>query len=380
MRAAPRQPRNWVALLLSVITGLGHFYLDHYVAGAILFGLFATALNGVFLGFTLQATSSPEVLRAVSIFAFVLVWAFGMWHAYRLSYGTDRVAMAQAKDALLREGLIDYLRDDLEDAARKIERAAALDVDWLDPDPLFHLGVVSARLADRRGARGDARGSKAARRRALQAFKDCLVRDPIRKWRAEVADELRRMRVPGAFTGRMRKVGGALKDVITTASGMFARPAGLGAPLAGAAGPLLDANAVADAAHVRAAITQTRKKKRFSAKFPPLARADVEARTHADLRLVPATPAASPPPPADEPPPETRPDLALELGRPERSTVRRFRREDVNDLVPVNGAAPANGRDAPPDAPGEIRLEAAVVEEPEPEDASSDEGERLPPA
>ncbi len=42
----------------------GHFYLDHYLAGAILFGLFVSALNGVFLGFTLQATSSPEVLRA----------------------------------------------------------------------------------------------------------------------------------------------------------------------------------------------------------------------------------------------------------------------------------------------------------------------------
>ena len=36
-RAATRQPRNWVALVLSVVTGLGHFYLDHYVAGAVLF-------------------------------------------------------------------------------------------------------------------------------------------------------------------------------------------------------------------------------------------------------------------------------------------------------------------------------------------------------
>lgn len=388
MRAAPRQPRNWVALVLSVITGLGHFYLDHYVAGAVLFGLFATTLNGVFLGFTLQATSSPEVLRAVSIFAFVLVWAFGMWHAYRLSYGTDRVAMAQAKDALLREGLIDYLRDDLEDAARKIERAAALDVDWIDPDPLFHLGVVSARLAERRGARGDARGSKAARRKALSAFKDCLTRDPMRKWRAEVDAELRRMRGPGSFTGRMRKVGGALKDVINTASGMFARPA-LGAPPAASGGPLLDANTVADAAHIRAAITQTRKKKRFSAKFPPLTKADLEGPTHADLRLAPApspspaAPSPTPPaPPVEEPLPETKPDLSLDLGRPERSGVRRFPRDEVSDLAPVNGgAAPVNGDvaplngAAPPEEPA-VRLEAAVVEEPE--DASPGEPGRLP--
>lgn len=382
MRAAPRQPRNWVALLLSVITGLGHFYLDHYVAGAVLFGLFATALNGVFLGFTLQATSSPEVLRAVSIFVFVLVWAFGMWHAYRLSYGTDRVAMAQAKDALLREGLIDYLRDDLEDAARKIERASALDVDWVDPDPLFHLGVVSARLAERRGARGDARGQKLARRKAVTAFKDCLVRDPMRKWRAEVAAELRRLHGPGSFTGRMRKVGGALKDVINTASGMFSRPSLT--PAGGTPAPLLpDTNTVADAAHIRAAITQTRKKKRFSAKFPPLSKADLEARTHADLRLGPPTGRVGPAPSAEEPLPETKPDLRLELEKAERSAVRRFTREEVSDAAkidepptergPVIGAVPTNGQEP------EVRLEAAVVEEPEPEGASSDEAERLPP-
>lgn len=291
MASTTRQPRNWLALLLSVVTGFGHFYLDRYITGAVLFGLFVTTLNGVFLGFTLQATSSPEMLRAVSTFGLGLVWTFGMWHAYRLSYGTDRAALARAKDQLLREGLIDYLRDDLEDAARKLARAVALDVDWVDPDPLFHLGVVSSRLAARRAERGDAAGSRAARRRALSAFKGCLTRDPGRKWRAEVEAELQRLG-RGTLTGRMRKAGVGMRDLLASASSVFRTRAPASA--AGAADTPLPE-------HVRAAITQTRKKRRFSAKYPAVPHGEAQARTHADLRLVP--------PGAPVTDGETRPDL-----------------------------------------------------------------------
>lgn len=358
-----------MALLLSVVTGLGHFYLDHYLTGAVLFGLFATALNGIFLGFTLQAAASPEMLRAVSIFCFVVVWTFGFWHAYRLSFGTDRAALAQAKDQLLREGLIDYLRDDLEDAARKIERAAALDVDWVDPDPLFHLGVVSSRLAERRAARGDVAGAKLARRRALTSFRGCLSRDPARKWRAEVAEELRRMN-PGTFTGRMRKMGGALRSALETASGMFVRPSAAalrGAELVPAATPL------GETPSIREAITQTRKKKRFSAKYPALPRPEAEARTHADLRLGAATPAPAPGA-ADEPPPETKADLRLDApaDHPERSAARRFPLKDITQALAVHDGQLQQLEPPSPPAPDgpEVTLQAAVVEEP-----AADEGD-----
>jgi hypothetical protein len=91
-----KRPRNWLAVALSVVTGLGHFYLDHYLTGALLFGLFVTTINGIFLGSTLQVTASPGLLKAASILAFVAVWLFGLWHAYKLSYGTDRPALAKA--------------------------------------------------------------------------------------------------------------------------------------------------------------------------------------------------------------------------------------------------------------------------------------------
>ncbi|MCO5164939.1 MAG: hypothetical protein M9894_01030 [Planctomycetes bacterium] len=346
---AATRPRNWVALLLSVVTGLGHFYLDRYITGAVLFGLFVTTANGVFLGFTLQATSSPEVLRVVSTFGLAAVWTFGMWHAYRLSFGTDRVALARAKDQLLREGLIDYLRDDLEDAARKLERAVALDVDWVDPDPLFHLGVASSRLAARRAERGDAVGARRARRRALAAFKGCLARDPARKWRAEVEQELQLMG-RGSLTGRMRKVGGSLRDLVSSASGLFrAAPS---APQGGSApsSPLPE--------HVRQAITQTRKKRRFSAKYPAIPPQEAGARTHADLRL--AAPSA---PSGDG---ETRPDLGTrasaepapastteeapapdeEPSPVERGGVRRFERQTISQRLSAEAVRQAE--DPPP--------------------------------
>ena len=45
--------------------------------------------------------------------------------------------------------IFDYLRNDLTASTQKLERAVALDVDRSDPDPLFHLGVVMLRLAER---------------------------------------------------------------------------------------------------------------------------------------------------------------------------------------------------------------------------------------
>jgi hypothetical protein len=345
LRAAPqaaagvRQPKNLVAVLLSAVTGLGHLYLDHYVTGAVLFGLFVTAVNGVFLGFTLQSTSSPLLLRGLSILLLVVVWTFGVWHAYTLSYGTDRPALARARAALLREGLVDYLRDDLESAARKLERAVVLDIDWLDPDPSFHLAVTLSRLAERRAARGDDMGARSAQKRAQASFRRCLARDGRRKWRAEVAEELARMR-PRTLTARLRKVGGVLKDALETASGAFVRPLAWtladeppGSP---ATGP--DTPTVAD----ERPFAQTRKKRRFSAKYaaiPPRAegldtRADAGTARHG----APADPGL-----------DTRVDKSASLsdtGRVERPSER------VVALLP--------GKVVPPDATPEAMQADAV--------------------
>lgn len=363
---AVRQPRNAVALLLSTVTGLGHFYLDHYLTGALLFGLFVTSINGMFLGFTLQSTSSPLLLRALSIVLFVVVWTFGVWHAYRLSYGTDRAALARARDALLREGLVHYLRDDLEDAVRKLERAVALDIDWHDPDPLFHLGVAYARLAERRALRMDEAGAREAQRRAHLAFKQCLARDPRRKWRAEIEDEQARMR-PRTLTARLRKVGGVLKDAFETASGAFVRP--LAWTIADQTPPPAPDRAPGtDTVVDNRPWAATRKKRRFSAKYAASkapdpsgveTRADPGTRRHGPGALDPGAETKAERPanrplvtlPQDAPAVPATARLAGRFTRPEldRTTAapRPLEEAAIDETVAPSGPPPSTASDAP---------------------------------
>ncbi|MEZ6187383.1 MAG: hypothetical protein R3F62_20525 [Planctomycetota bacterium] len=159
-------PRNSRVVLLSLVPGLGHFYLDRFAMGSLLFAGFVTALNAWFLGSMLHSLENPELLRNVAGVTVVLIWAAGMYHAYRLSYGTDRVALAKERRELIRRALIHYLRDELEEARKLLAHAVDLDVDWVDPDPLFHLGVVLARLAERAALRS-ASEARGLRRRAL---------------------------------------------------------------------------------------------------------------------------------------------------------------------------------------------------------------------
>lgn len=183
---------------------------------------------------------------------------------------------------------------------------------------------------------------------------------------------------PGTFTGRMRKMGGALRAALDTASGMFVRPSAVGLRGSELLGQPSAAGGAADLMHageVRAAITQTRKKKRFSAKYPALPKPDAETPTHADLRLgPPAAPANG----GDEPPP-TKPDLNAELASdaPDRSAARRFPLKDVTQALAVNGGQlqQVEQPSLPPATEGEpaVTLQPAVVEEPSPADEDEEQ-------
>lgn len=184
---------NARAMLLSLITGLGHIYLRHYVLGAALFALFAASLNGIALGLLLS--SRPVLARALLFgsgpLAFI-VWTAGLAHAWKISYGTDRARLRGERRRLFREGLVRYLRDDLDGARDQLRRAVECDVDWEDPDALFHLGTTELRLAERRAARGETLAADRARRRGLRSLAACLRRDDRLKWRAEVQLERQR--------------------------------------------------------------------------------------------------------------------------------------------------------------------------------------------
>lgn len=232
--AGRRPPRNLVAVLLSLVSGLGHIYLEHYLLGSLLFALFVCGLNGVFLASTLQTLERPASLFWSSLALLVTTWVGGLLHAWKLSFGTDRPGLERERVQLLRAGLLDYLRDDLEDASRKLERAVSLDVDWVDPDPLFHLGVVQVRLSERHAKRGDQAAARRARRLALAAFRKCAARDPAGKWRQELESEQRRLNRRLTGTGRMR----ALPPDVVESTEVLPAIAALGPKAAGAESPL----------------------------------------------------------------------------------------------------------------------------------------------
>jgi hypothetical protein len=177
-------------MLLSLVTGWGHIYLRHYVLGAILFCLFATALNGVFLGSVIESDKSlARFIFDASVPAAGAIWLFGLVHAWKISYGCDRVKLRAERTRLFRDGLTAYLRDDLDTAARALESCVDRDVDWEDSDALFHLGVVEMRRAEVFGGRGERRAAERAQSRGLRAFKVCLAHDDRKKWRGEIAHE-----------------------------------------------------------------------------------------------------------------------------------------------------------------------------------------------
>ena len=232
--AGRRPPRNLVAVLLSLVSGLGHIYLEHYLLGSLLFALFVCGLNGVFLASTLQTLERPASLFWSSLALLVTTWVGGLLHAWKLSFGTDRPGLERERVQLLRAGLLDYLRDDLEDASRKLARAVSLDVDWVDPDPLFHLGVVQVRLSERHAKRGDQAAARRARRLALGAFRKCAARDPAGKWRQELESEQRRLNRRLTGTGRMR----ALPPDVVESTEVLPAIAALGPKAAGTESPL----------------------------------------------------------------------------------------------------------------------------------------------
>lgn len=195
-------------MLLSVVTGFGHVYLRHYVLGALLFAVFATALNAVFLGSVIESNKMlAHALFRAGVPLAIGTWVVGLVHAWKISYGTDRRRLREERQRLFREGLIAYVRDDLDAAARALGRVIDKDVDWEETDALFHLGVVELRRARRFEGGGEARKAARSRRCAQRAFRSCLARDDRKKWRGEIAHERERARLSGGTAALARKPG-----------------------------------------------------------------------------------------------------------------------------------------------------------------------------
>jgi len=167
----------FVALALSIVPGWGHVYFGREVLGLAIFTLFAVALfvllNGLYLYLGPWRTSLT--VFAVALLSLVTL---GCWIDIIRRTGRRQVrAEEEARQLNLRNGMVAYLRSDLDQAVGFFR--ACLRANPLDVEALFRLGVVLARS-------GDGRLARSCLRRVLK-------HDTERKWHWEVARELEKL-------------------------------------------------------------------------------------------------------------------------------------------------------------------------------------------
>jgi tetratricopeptide (TPR) repeat protein len=172
--SSPRHSRP-LALLLSLLPGLGQVYLGRDLAFLVYFSLEAlclfAALNAVLL---YQGPERPRLVQG-ALAAAGVVWLAGIWDVLRRTAPSRLKRIEGEKARLLRDGMIAYLREDLAGAETLFRACLALDGE--EVEALFRLGVLLRRQGDVRGAR---RSLRRARKLDLEE-----------KWRWEIDRELR---------------------------------------------------------------------------------------------------------------------------------------------------------------------------------------------
>ncbi|MBM4031567.1 MAG: hypothetical protein FJ291_07235 [Planctomycetes bacterium] len=174
--------RQIVPIALSLILpGAGHIAAGKAARGILIFFLFGFAVDGWVYS---QAASvlPPErvavglaTVRAGSLALGGLLWAFAVFDTTAMALRRRRIAAkAEAADALVRNALVAFLRDDFQAALKDLH--AAQRINDQDPDVFFHLGVIYQRLGQPRKAR--------------KALHQCIRYDQEGKWDTQAQDQL----------------------------------------------------------------------------------------------------------------------------------------------------------------------------------------------
>ncbi len=183
--SSPRHSRG-LALVLSLVPGWGHVYLGREGLGLLTFTVTAFGMF-LFLNVALIYDGQHRLALARAIASLtVLFWVWSVADVWRRSSSGRRRRLEEEKLRLLRQGMIEYLRDEME--ASESTFRACLKLDGFDAEALFRLGVVTSR----RGKTAEARRFlRRARREDLDA-----------KWSWEIANELKRLQKGESSTGR----------------------------------------------------------------------------------------------------------------------------------------------------------------------------------
>ena len=185
--------RNLIAVLYSLVPGLGHAKMGYPLAGAVLFCLSLFAINTIFLGKVLLIDpKATQLMIWIATPIAVLLWLFSVIHTLRISFWRNRPHLKKRRRELLQRSLTAYMKNQVHEARRILKRAIRYDYDWEEAALLFHLGVYELRLAEQAQHSGDEAEAKRRRKAARKAFQRYLYRDPKQTWKSEIIEECRR--------------------------------------------------------------------------------------------------------------------------------------------------------------------------------------------
>lgn len=169
--------KRWKAPIFALVPGLGHFYLGKHWRGLLVFTLFALGVNGAFGA----AVMGEPLVRDLCVGAAASAWAYSVLHVSYFVRRFGREAGRERRDYHFKRGLTQYLAGRFEAAIT--EFLIVLRLDPMDVDARFHMGMAHAALGQRR--------------KAIQAFRQCLADDFDGKWKWEIGVQLSQLREKG---------------------------------------------------------------------------------------------------------------------------------------------------------------------------------------
>jgi tetratricopeptide (TPR) repeat protein len=135
-----------VAFVLStLLPGLGQILLSRYRKGLIIFFSLIILLDlSLIILPCLYGWQNSKQIRIVIITLVVFIYLYSLWDIFNIVYWRERDSVQNKKRVLLKQGIVYYLQNDLDNAKKEFLEALRLDKD--DIDILYYLSKTEGAL------------------------------------------------------------------------------------------------------------------------------------------------------------------------------------------------------------------------------------------